>query len=342
MPGFNINDTVNLLTKLTLRRGINAIKVLSSYYFSRISGKPVQWGYPVSLSFEPTTSCNLRCPECPSGLRAFTRPTGMLENSFFRKTIDEMHRELLYLIFYFQGEPYLNPSFLDMVRYASEKKIYTATSTNAHYLTDENARKTVESGLDRLIISIDGTTQEVYQQYRIGGKLDKVLEGAKNIVKWKKSLNSKKPFVVFQFLVVKPNEHQVDEVKKLAGEIGVDDVWYKTAQVYDYKNDPNGLIPGIDKYSRYKKNDQGEWQPKNKLANHCWKLWHANVITWDGLVVPCCFDKDAQHQLGDLSKQSFREVWENEQYREFRKQLMHSRKNIDICSNCSEGTKVWE
>ena len=342
MPGFNINDTVNLLTKLTLRRGINAIKVLSSYYFSRISGKPVQWGYPVSLSFEPTTSCNLRCPECPSGLRAFTRPTGMLENSFFRKTIDEMHRELLYLIFYFQGEPYLNPSFLDMVRYASEKKIYTATSTNAHYLTDENARKTVESGLDRLIISIDGTTQEVYQQYRIGGKLDKVLEGAKNIVKWKKSLNSKKPFVVFQFLVVKPNEHQVDEVKKLAGEIGVDDVWYKTAQVYDYKNDPNGLIPGIDKYSRYKKNDQGEWQPKNKLANHCWKLWHANVITWDGLVVPCCFDKDAQHQLGDLSKQSFREVWDNEQYREFRKQLIHSRKNIDICSNCSEGTKVWE
>jgi radical SAM protein with 4Fe4S-binding SPASM domain len=342
MPGFNINDTVNLLTKLTLRRGINAMKVLSSYYFSRISGKPVQWGYPVSLSFEPTTSCNLRCPECPSGLRAFTRPTGMLENSFFRKTIDEMHRELLYLIFYFQGEPYLNPSFLDMVKYASGKKIYTATSTNAHYLTEENARKTVESGLDRLIISIDGTTQEVYQQYRVGGKLDKVLEGAGNIVKWKKALNSSKPFVIFQFLVVKPNEHQVDEVKKLAGEIGVDDVWYKTAQVYDFNNDPNGLIPGIDKYSRYRKNDRGEWQPKNKLANHCWKLWHANVITWDGLVVPCCFDKDAQHQLGDLSKQSFREVWENEQYREFRKQLMHSRKNIDICSNCSEGTKVWE
>ena len=342
MPGFNFSDTVNLLSKLTFRRGLNALKVLSSYYVSRMGSGPVQWGYPVSISFEPTTSCNLRCPECPSGLRAFTRPTGMLENSFFRKTIDEMHRELLYLIFYFQGEPFLNPSFLDMVKYAAEKKIYTATSTNAHYLTDEIARKTVESGLDRLIISIDGTTQEVYQQYRVGGKLDKVLEGAKNIVKWKKNLNSNKPFVVFQFLVVKPNEHQVEDVKKLATEIGVDDVWYKTAQVYDYKNDPNKLIPGIDKYSRYKKNEKGEWQPKNKLANHCWKLWHANVITWDGLVVPCCFDKDAQHQLGNLAKQSFREVWDNEQYRSFRKELMHSRKNIDICSNCSEGTKVWD
>jgi radical SAM protein with 4Fe4S-binding SPASM domain len=341
MSRINLKDTFNLLSKLTLRRAWNGIKVLGSFYVSRLTGKPVQWGYPVSISFEPTTSCNLRCPECPSGLRAFTRPTGMLDNKFFRQTIDEMHRELLYLIFYFQGEPYLNPAFLEMVQYASSKKIYTATSTNAHYLTDENARKTIESGLDRLIISIDGTTQEVYQQYRVGGKLEKVLEGARNIVKWKKELNSSKPFIIFQFLVVKPNEHQVEDVKKLAKEIGVDDVWFKTAQVYDYENDPNQLIPTIDKYSRYRKTAGGRFVPKNKMANHCWKLWHANVITWDGLVVPCCFDKDAQHQLGDLKMESFRETWNNENYRTFRKQLMNSRKNIDICSNCSEGTKIW-
>jgi radical SAM protein with 4Fe4S-binding SPASM domain len=341
MSQFNLQDTLNLASKLTLRRAWNGIKVLGSFYVSRLTGKPVQWGYPVSISFEPTTSCNLRCPECPSGLRAFTRPTGMLDNRFFRQTIDEMHRELLYLIFYFQGEPYLNPAFLDMVQYASSKKIYTATSTNAHYLTDENAKKTIESGLDRLIISIDGTTQEVYQQYRVGGKLDKVLEGARNIVKWKKEMKSSKPFVIFQFLVVKPNEHQVEDVKKLAKEIGVDDVWFKTAQIYDYENDPNRLIPTIDKFSRYRKNAGGRFVPKNKMANHCWKLWHANVITWDGLVVPCCFDKDAQHQLGDLKMESFRETWNNENYRTFRKQLMNSRKNIDICSNCSEGTKIW-
>jgi radical SAM protein with 4Fe4S-binding SPASM domain len=341
MSQFNLQDTLNLASKLTLRRAWNGIKVLGSFYVSRLTGKPVQWGYPVSISFEPTTSCNLRCPECPSGLRAFTRPTGMLDNRFFRQTIDEMHRELLYLIFYFQGEPYLNPAFLDMVQYASSKKIYTATSTNAHYLTDENAKKTIESGLDRLIISIDGTTQEVYQQYRVGGKLDKVLEGARNIVKWKKEMKSSKPFVIFQFLVVKPNEHQVEDVKKLAKEIGVDDVWFKTAQIYDYENDPNQLIPTIDKFSRYRKNAGGRFVPKNKMANHCWKLWHANVITWDGLVVPCCFDKDAQHQLGDLKMESFRETWNNENYRTFRKQLMNSRKNIDICSNCSEGTKIW-
>lgn len=342
MPFLNINDSFNLLSKLTVARAWNGIKVLSSFYISRFTKKPVQWGLPVSISFEPTTSCNLRCPECPSGLRQFTRPTGMLKKDFFTETIDDIHKHLLYLIFYFQGEPYLNTDFLDMVKYASKKGIYTATSTNAHYLTDEAARKTIESGLDRLIISIDGTTQDVYQQYRVGGHLDKVLEGARNIVKWKKELKSKTPFVFFQFLVVKPNEHQVEDIKRLAKEIGVDEVRFKTAQVYNFENDPNQLIPENDTYSRYKKTTDGKYAAKNKLANHCWKLWHANVITWDGLVVPCCFDKDAMHQLGNLKNESFKNIWHNSNYKQFRSELMSSRKNIDICSNCSEGVSVWK
>lgn len=341
VPGIHLYDTFNLLSKLSIRRGWNAAKVLSSYYVSRWIKRPVQWGFPISVSIEPTTSCNLRCPECPSGLRSFSRPKGMLKKDFFAQTIDEIYKDLLYLIFYFQGEPYLNPNFLEMVEYASSKKIYTATSTNGHFLNDANARRTIESGLDRLIISIDGTTQEVYQQYRRGGHLDKVIEGARNIVKWKRQLKSRTPFVIFQFLVVKPNEHQIEDVKALAKEIGVDDVWYKTAQVYDYKTDPNQLIPTLEKFSRYKKTDNGEYRQKNKLHNHCWKLWHANVITWDGQVVPCCFDKDAKHRLGDLKTQFFKDIWKNKKYKQFRRQLMKGRKNIDICANCSEGTRVW-
>ncbi|MEO7048622.1 MAG: SPASM domain-containing protein [Ferruginibacter sp.] len=342
MPEINYNDSINFLKKLTFRRFWNATKVLSSFYVSRILKRPIQWGLPMSISFEPTTSCNLRCPECPSGLREFTRPTGMLKQDFFKQTIDDIYKDILYLIFYFQGEPYLNKNFLDMVKYASSKGIYTATSTNAHYLTDEVAKKTIESGLDRLIISIDGTTQDVYQQYRRGGRLDKVIAGAKNVVKWKKELNSKTPFIFFQFLVVKPNEHQIEEIKKLGAEIGVDEVRFKTAQVYDYENDPNNLIPVNEKFSRYKKNKEGKHDAKNKLANHCWKLWQANVITWDGMVVPCCFDKDASHRLGDLKNQSFKEIWQNDNYQQFRKELMTSRKNIDICANCSEGVSVWK
>ena len=325
---------------MTPRRLWNASQVLSSYYVSRVSRKPVQWGMPISISFEPTTSCNLRCPECPSGLRSFTRDTGMLDEGFFKNTIDELSKDILYLIFYFQGEPYLNPKFLDMVKYASDKGIYTATSTNAHYLNDENARRTVESGLDRLIISIDGTTQETYQAYRIGGSLDKVLEGTKNIIKWKKELNSKTPHTIFQFLVVKPNEHQIDDLKRMAKEYGVDEIGLKTAQIYDYKHGSE-LMPTINKYSRYKKQNDDTFIIKNKLLNHCWKLWHSCVITWDGLVVPCCFDKDASHQMGDLKQQSFSELWHNKNYQQFRASLMKARSEIDICTNCTEGTMVW-
>lgn len=340
MSALPLSDWLNLFSKLTWRRFVNAIKVWASYQLSKWTGKPIQWGLPISISFEPTTSCNLRCPECPSGLRSFSRPTGMLKKDFFSTTIDQLHKDLFYLIFYFQGEPYLNPDFLDMVRYAANRKIYTATSTNGHYLNDTNARRTIESGLDRLIISIDGTTQEVYEQYRVGGNLEKVLEGARTLMYWKKHLKSKTPFVVFQFLVVRPNEHQLEDARALAKQIGVDAIWFKTAQVYDFENDPNQLIPLNSSYSRYRKTESGTVF-KGQLANHCWRLWHDPVITWDGLVAPCCFDKDASHRLGDLKDQSFATIWQSDAYRKFRSTLLQGRKHIDICSNCSEGTKVW-
>jgi len=338
MPKFS--DSLNFLSKLTVGRVVNVVKILTSYYYTRWSGKPVQWGMPMTVSIEPTTACNLKCPECPSGLRAFSRPTGNLKIDFFRKTIDELYSNLLYLIFYFQGEPYINPKFLDMVKYAHDKGIYTITSTNGHFLNSANARKTIESGLDRMIISVDGTTQETYENYRIGGRLDVVLQGARNMVAMKKEMNSKTPHLIFQFLVVKPNEHQIGEIYELAEEIGIDEVKLKTAQVYDYE-DGNELIPTIEKYSRYAQQKNGQYKIKNNLSNECWKLWHACVITWDGSVVPCCFDKDATHKLGDLKDTSFATLWQGEAYQKFRSDLLRGRDKIDICTNCTEGCKVW-
>ncbi|MBL6445001.1 SPASM domain-containing protein [Fulvivirga sp. 29W222] len=336
----NVADGLNFVSKLTVNRAWNASRVVFSYIYSRLTGNPKIVGLPISISFEPTTSCNLRCPECPSGLRSFSRPTGMLQERLFKEIIDELEDTLMYLLFYFQGEPFLHTKFLDMVQYASEKNIYTATSTNAHYLTDDVARKTVESGLDRLIVSIDGTTQETYQSYRVGGKLDKVIEGTKNIIKWKKALKSRTPHVVFQFLVVKPNEHQIEEVKALAKRLEVDEVGLKTAQIYEYEHGSK-LIPTIDKYSRYRKKADGTYAIKSKLLNHCWKMWHSCVITWDGKVVPCCFDKDAHHEMGQLQETSFTELWNSPTYNSFRKALVKSRSKIEMCRNCTEGTKVW-
>lgn len=333
-------DSLNFISKLRPRRVWNVILVVSSYYYSRWTGRPRQWGMPFTINFEPTTACNLRCPECPSGLRQFSRPTGNLKADFFRATIDELAPHLLYLIFYFQGEPYINPAFLEMVQHARSRGLYTITSTNGHFLNDENARATIESGLDRLIISIDGTTQEVYEQYRKAGKLETVLQGVRNVVKWKQALQSHTPHIVIQFLVVKPNEHQIPDIQRMARDLGVDALSFKTAQVYDYEHG-NHLLPVDERLSRYRRLPDGRYEPKATLHNHCWKLWHGAVITWDGQVVPCCFDKDAQHRLGDLKKNNFRDIWMGDAYQKFRQQLFTGRENIDICTNCTEGCKVW-
>jgi len=333
-------DGLNFIGMQAPSRLVNMARVYTSFQWSKLSGNVNHHGMPISISIEPTTSCNLRCPECPSGLRSFTRPTGMMEKELFESVIAQLAPSLSYLIFYFQGEPYLHPHLLEMVKLASVKKIYTATSTNAHYLNDEAAKETVKSGLDRLIISLDGTTQETYQSYRVGGKLDKVIEGTKNILRWKKELKSKTPHVIFQFLVVKHNEHQLEDVKNLAKTLGVDEVKFKTAQIYDFENGSD-LIPAIDKYSRYQKNQNGKYSIKNGLLDECWKMWHSCVVTWDGKVVPCCFDKDAHFVLGDLNKNSFEEIWRGEKYNQFRQSLFNSRSEIEMCRNCTEGGKVF-
>jgi radical SAM protein with 4Fe4S-binding SPASM domain len=335
----NLTDGINLLSKLNGKRIFNAFKLYSSYYFSKTLKKPIQWGMPLSMEIEPTTSCNLRCPQCPSGLREFTRDTGMLDLNLYKKILDEIHPELVWLILYFQGEPFLNKNFLEFVKYAATKNVYTATSSNAHYFTDEMAKATVQSGLDRLIISIDGTSQDTYGKYRIGGKIEKVIEGTQNLLKWKKELGVKTPHIIWQFIAFKHNEHQIPEIKKLAKEIGVDELGIKTAQIYDYQTSDE-FIPENEKLSRYSKTDDG-YKIKNKLLNQCWRMWRGSVITWDGLVVPCCFDKDATHRFGNVSKQSFKDVWKGEQYNNFRNAILKSRKEIDICTNCTEGTKVW-
>ena len=333
-------DSLNFIRKLSLRRAWNFARVLASYYLTRWTRRPIHWGLPVTLSIEPTTACNLRCPECPSGLRAFSRPTGNLKPDFFRRLVDELHQELFYLYFYFQGEPYIHPEFLDMVRYAHDRRLFTITSTNGHFLDDENARRTVESGLDRLIISVDGTTQETYAQYRVGGQLEQVLQGARNVVAWKRRLGARHPHLIFQFLVVRPNEHQIGDIYRLARDTGVDEVVLKTAQVYDYHRG-HPLIPTQERYARYRPGPDGNWAPKHALHNHCWKLWHACVVTWDGQVVPCCFDKDAAHPMGNLQLRSFRDIWRDLPYQAFREQLLRGRDQIDICTNCTEGCRVW-
>src|SRR5690606_9690285 len=119
-----------------------------SYHIARRTKRGKVTGAPFSISIEPTTSCNLRCPECPSGLRSFNRETGNIQLETAKRIIDQVYKTTAYINFYFQGEPLISPRFYDMVEYARTKKIFTSTSTNAHFLTEANCEKILDSGLN--------------------------------------------------------------------------------------------------------------------------------------------------------------------------------------------------
>ena len=227
-----------------------------------------------------------------------------------------------------------------MVRFADQNGIFTSTSTNAHYLSPKTVKEILQSGLRQLIVSMDGITQEIYEQYRVGGQLDKVQNGLKLLLEERKKAGKLFPRVVLQFLVTGQNEHQIPKLKRWAKEIGVDELQLKTTQIYDFENGSE-LIPSDLGYSRYIPDGNGKWKLKKKIENKCWRMWQGAVVTWDGKVVPCCFDKDASHRMGNLRQQSFKEVWQGPAYQQFRQSLLQGRDQIDICTNCSEGCKVW-
>ncbi len=294
----------------------------------------------MAVSIEPTTACNLKCPQCPSGLRQFTRATGNLKPESNKLILDRLGKTLQHINYYFQGEPFINPQFTELVAEARKRNIYVVTSTNAHFISPETAEKIIESGLNEIIVSIDGTTQETYEKYRVEGQLDKVLEGTKNLILAKEKLKSNYPVITFQFLVVRHNEHEVKDIQNLAEKIGVDRLTLKTVQIYDYETSQN-LLPENQKYSRYKISSEGKIELKNKFRNSCWRSWSSVVITWDGNAVPCCFDKDAKHKLGNLNKENIIEIRKGILNKTFQTQILKDRKSIEICKNCSEGSKVW-
>jgi len=331
---------------LLLTRGLNLFKIVVSYFISRITKRVIHHGNPVAVSIEPINSCNLSCPECPAGMKELTRPQGAMKPELFRSIIDQLSPHLTYLTLYFQGEPYMSKHFFDFIAYARSKRIFVASSTNGHFLDENSVRQTIGSGLNRLIVSLDGADQQSYEAYRKGGDFHKVFSGIRLLMSEKKRLGKRTPEIVLQCLVLRSNEHQLDKIRLLAKELGVDKLEFKTAQFNDFLNG-NPLMPETTKYSRYQMSacppvhlsncpPVHQYYIKNPLPNSCFRMWNSCVITWDGKVVPCCFDKDATFIMGDLTKQTLREIWRGKIYADFRQQIIKNRKSIDICSNCSQ------
>lgn len=329
-----------LLKTLSTKRVLNAAASAAGYIYSSITKRNHVWGKPLILSVEPTNICNLKCPLCVTGNGSLTRNTGMMSLDTFEKVLSLYGDYLFYLLIYHQGEPYLNKNFLHFVELAKAKRIFVTTSTNAHFLDKETAERTVESGLDSIIVSIDGVEQQTYEKYRVAGELDKALSGLKALVSARRKLKKGTPVILAQFIVMKHNEHEIGQIKQLGKKIGADRVLIKTAQVETY-GEAKAWLPESETYRRYSVSE-GEITPKRVGHGPCPRPWTSMLVNCDGTVVPCCFDKNGEHQSGTLTEDlHLSKTWNSKKYDDFRRQMLTDRKQINICANCSQGLRLY-
>jgi len=330
---------IGLLKYLTIKRIINITKVLFSYFLSNLTSKVIVWGKPYSATIEPTNFCNLKCPECPSGLGRLTRPLGIINLIDFENYCKEISETVFYLQLFFQGEPLVNKNLPELVGIAHKYNMYVAISTNGILVTETVAQMLIASKIDKVIFSIDGLDENTYQNYRVGGTFEKAFKGLKNLLNEKIAQNCKYPYIEFQFIVMKQNEHQIPQILELSKLDGLNKVTLKTMQVYS-KQSAEYFLPSNPKYRRYIIDSSGELKIKGKFKNKCYAIWRTAVITWDGNIVSCCFDKDANFIMGNLKENNFPSIWKNQKFTNFRKAIMTNRSKIPMCKNCTEGVKI--
>lgn len=314
-------------------KAVNAFTSLSSYMAGTLMRRPIIAGMPPAVSFELTNHCNLRCPECASGSGMMTRERGFMDPALFERVVSELKPYLYYINLYFQGEPMMHPDFFIFTRPLGTVRI--VVSTNGHFLSEADAEKLVRSGIFKLIISLDGMDRDTYLLYRRSGDYEKVVQGIRNVSSAIRSSGSHLKLEI-QFLVNRHNEHQVQEARLFAGEVGAS-LRLKSMQVISSDN-ADEWMPSEYKYRRYT-SDRNRLSVKSTLPDRCLRMYLNPVITWDGMVIPCCFDKDAEFKMGDLNRESLGTIWKGEKYKSFRKAVLTGRKSIPMCRNCTSGLK---
>ena len=321
--------------EISLKRLLNFLK--SYLYYLAKKARPNS--YPSILMVEPTNFCNLHCPLCPTGNNSLKREKGYMPLPGFKKIIDESGDYLLNLTLWNFGEPMLHQDIYEMIEYAKRKKIFIRLSTNGHFFNNkENVRRLVMSGLDNLIIALDGASQETLSKYRVGADFETIINGIKSVVEEKKKLKLRLPFIEIQFILMRHNEHEVEKMKKITKDIGVDKLTLKTAtlEIETSKGELEKMeqfLPTKDEYRRYMKNEK-ELKSKKPIKNQCIRLWLISVINWNGDVVPCCYDAQGVFTFGNVFEQPLKEIWANDQYAKFREIVLKNKTSIKMCSNC--------
>lgn len=285
-------------------------------------------GMPSNMLIEPTNTCNLKCPGCPTGSGILTRPKGFMQFSDFKKIIDEAHKGLESIMLWNYGEPLLNPDIFEMIKYAKKFNIRTITSTNAYFLP-ENIGNIINSGLDKLIVSLDGASKETYEKYRLNSDFNKVSQSIHDLCHKKNSSLT----VELQYIIMRHNEHEIDKIKKLAKQYKVDRLSLKSVWFLDkrLKDQYHELLPKNPKYQR-----------KIEQSGYCIRPWYHMTIQWNGDVAPCCYDANCQINLGNVLNDGVRGVWNGNKFKNFRKVMKRQYQGeriIDICQKCPELSK---
>jgi len=325
----------------SLKRVINSFVVLSSFVLSMISKKSYVRGVPFILTVEPTVLCNLRCPQCLTGMGDIERDQNSFDLKMFKDIIEQVGDKIWYMLLYNQGEPFLNSKLLDFIKIAKQKRIYVTTSTNGHFLTDEKyVEKLVKSGLDTIIISLDGANTETYSKYRIGGDFERVISGIEKLIQIRNHLKSNTPKIMVQCLVTRDTESQLKDIKNLAKELNVDRLLLKTFQAESLEKGLD-FLPKNSKWRRYSI-DNKKLKHKNGSIKNCTRLWYSTVILSDGRIVPCCFDKNGKYTFGNITKtESIHQIWKSDAYNKFRENILQRREPYEICKNCTQNHAIY-
>ena len=231
--------------------------------------------------------------------------------------------------FYFQGEPLLNKDLPRMIQEAHEQGLYTIVSTNAQAMTQELANALVVAGLSRVIVSMDGITQASYEAYRIGGDVAQCQKALTWLHEAKERLDSHLT-IELQCLRLKTNEHEWKALRREYKRLGADRLSLKTAQLYDYENG-HPLMPSNERYSRYQKGDDGHYLLKPR-AKGCLRVWSGCVVTTNGEVLPCCYDKSHTHAYGNIMTTPLAELFHGKKAEAFRHAALEEQP--EICKQC--------
>lgn len=290
---------------------------------------------PKYLELEPTNLCNLRCPGCVVGRGEITRPRGRMAIHVYKKAIDQLADYLLLLILFERGEPFVHDGLCDMVAYAAERGIKVSVSTNGHFLdSDERAEAVVRSGLDHLIVSLDGATPQTYQMYRRGGDFDKVVAGIRTLLGVREKMGAGLPLVDLRFIPMRQNEHEIPAIRKLASDLCVDILSFKTYNpALGHEGETDECLPKNEAHRRFSYDTGG--RPIRNGENLCAKLWNTISVRWDGSVVPCNCDYQDDFILGRLEEQTLPEIWRGDVFADYRKSFRDAWAEHPLCNSCT-------